>query len=65
MHHKQFFDQEVTQKECNMMESMYVQASVDSLNERFLDLLVFNASIFFSPKYYPSDEEVRKTMWKQ
>jgi hypothetical protein len=29
---------------------------------RFLDLLVFNASKRFGPKYYPIDEEVHITM---
>ena len=43
---------------------MYVQAVVDSLNERSLDLLVFNASKLFIPKYYPSDVEVHMTMLK-
>ena len=38
---------------------------MDSLNERFLDLRVFNASKLFNPKYYPSDEEVRITMLEQ
>jgi hypothetical protein len=48
-----------------MMGAMYVQAVVDSLNERFPDLPVFNASKLFSPKYYPSDEEIRITMSEQ
>ena len=48
-----------------MMGAMYVQPIVDSLNEKFHDLPVFNASKLFSPKYYPSDEEVRITMSEQ
>ena len=65
MHHGQIFDWEDTQKECKMMGAMYVQAVVDSLNKRFLDLHVFNASKLFSPKHYPSDEEARIIMLEQ
>ena len=44
---------------------MYVQAVVDSLNERFLDSPIFNTSILFTPKYDPSDEEVPITISEQ
>jgi hypothetical protein len=37
---------------------MYVQALVDNLNKRFLDLYVFYKSKVLSPKYDPSNEEV-------
>ena len=35
---------------------VYVQAYMNSLNEGFYVLLVFNASKLFNPKNYPSDE---------
>jgi hypothetical protein len=62
MYHGQIFNREATLEECKMMGAMYVQASVDTLNKRFPGLLVFNTSKLFSPKYYPSDEELRITM---
>ena len=65
IYHEQIFDREATLEECKMMGAMYVQAIVDSLNKRFLDLLVFNASKLSSPKYYPSGEEVCTTMLEQ
>jgi hypothetical protein len=43
---KAHFDKEETLEDCKMMGAMYVQAIVESLNERFHDLLVFNTSIF-------------------
>ena len=57
IHHGQIFDQEDTLKECKMMGAMYVQAVVDSLNERFHDLLVFNKSKLFNPKYDPKKSQ--------
>ena len=48
-----------------MMRDMHVQAILDSLNERFRDLLISSASKLFSLQYYPSDEEVHMTMPKQ
>jgi hypothetical protein len=42
-----------------------VQVVVDSLNERFLDLLVFNASKLFSTKYFPIEEETYINMCEQ
>ena len=57
MHHMRICDQDDTLEEYKMMGAMYVQATVDSLNKRFHDLYVFNASRLFSPKYYSSDEE--------
>ena len=47
-----------------MMGAMHVRANVDSLNEGFQDLPIFNASKLFSPKYYPSDEEIHITVSK-
>ena len=41
-----------------MMRAMYVQVIVDSLNEKFHDLHVSNASKLVSPKYWISDEKV-------
>ena len=41
---------------------MYVQAIMDSLRKRFLDLLVSNKLKKISPKYDLSDEEVCLTM---
>ena len=65
MHHKQFFDQEGTLLEYKMLGAMYVQALVNGLNKRFLDLHVFNTLKNFSSKYYPSDEAVCLTMYEQ
>ena len=58
-----FFDREDTLDECKMMGAMYVQAIVDSLNERSPDLPAFNASKLFIPKYYLSDVEVHKASY--
>ena len=41
-----------------------MQTVVDSFDERFHDLFVFNASNRLSPNYCPSDREVRKTISK-
>ena len=65
MYHGQIFNREATLEECKMMGAMYVQASVDSLNNRFSYLLVFNTSKLFGPKYYPSDEDVHITMLEE
>ena len=48
MYHGQIFNREATLEECKMMGAMYVQASVDSLNNMFSYLLVFNTSKLFS-----------------
>jgi hypothetical protein len=47
------------------MQASYVQVVEDSLNERFLDFLVFNASKLFSPKYFPIEEETHINMYEQ
>jgi hypothetical protein len=47
------------------MQASYVQVVEDSLNERFLDFLVFNASKLFSPKYFPIEEETHINMCEQ
>ena len=39
-----------------------MQAIVNSSNNKFHDLFVFNTLKLFSPKYCASDEEVHKTM---
>jgi hypothetical protein len=45
--------------ECKLIAVEYVQKIIDALNERFLDLPIFNAAKLFSPKCYPVDEEDR------
>ena len=47
MHHRQIFDKDDTLEEYKKMGAVYVQAIVDSLNKRYPNLLVFNASMFF------------------
>ena len=44
MCHGRIFDCEDTLEECKMMGAMYVQVVGDSLNQRFPNLHVFNAS---------------------
>lgn len=65
MNHGQILGREDTQKECKMVGAMYVQLVVNSLNERFNEIHIFNASKLLCPKYYPSDEKVCIPMSKQ
>lgn len=43
-------------EECKALGAEYVQKVVDSLNDRFPDLFVFNAARLISPKHYPADD---------
>jgi hypothetical protein len=43
-------------EQCMMLGAQYVQKIIDSLNDRFLDLSIFNAARLFSPKHYPLDD---------
>ena len=42
-------------EDCTTLGRLYVQKVIDSLNDRFPDLPIFNAAGFFSPKHYPMD----------
>ena len=50
------------------MDASYVRRVVHALNDRFLDLPIFNATKFFSSRNYPSDCNERiintKFVWK-
>ena len=46
---------EGTQESCQHLTKGYIQSLIDCLNERFLDLPLFNVAKLFSPSYYPSD----------
>jgi len=50
---------------CIMLGRQYVQKIIDSLNDRFPDLSIFNAARLFSPKHYPVDELDRGTLTEQ
>jgi len=47
------------------MQASYVQVVEDSINEKFLDFFVFNASKLFSPRYFPIEEETHINMCEQ
>lgn len=49
MHHGSTFYAKDSLEKCMNMGANYVQAIVDSLNDRFLDLLVFNEFKLFNP----------------
>jgi hypothetical protein len=49
MHHGSTFYAKDSLEKCMSMGANYVQAIVDNLNDRFLDLLVFNAFKLFNP----------------
>jgi hypothetical protein len=48
-----------TIEECKLIGAEYVQRVVDALNNRFLDLGIFNACKFFSPNLYPANDDER------
>ncbi len=52
-------------EDCITTGRLYVQNVIDSLNDRFPDLPVFNVVRFFSPKHYPMDALDRGTLTKQ
>ena len=51
-------------QQCILSGASYVQRVVHALNDRFPNLLVFNASKFFSPCNYPSDDSDQITNTK-
>jgi hypothetical protein len=65
MHHGRIFHRDDSLEKCMNMQANYLQIVVDSLNERFLDILVFTASKLFSPKYFPVEEETHINMCEQ
>ena len=52
-------------EDCITLGRLYVQKVIDSLNDRFPDLPIFNAARFFSPKHYPMDALDRGTLTEQ
>ena len=52
-------------EDCITTGRLYVQNVIDSLNDRFPDLPVFNVVRFFSPKHYPMDALDRGTLIEQ
>ena len=46
---------EGTQESFQQLIEGYIESLIDSLNERFLDLHLFNATKLFSPCYYPKE----------
>jgi hypothetical protein len=42
-------------QQCMLLGAFYVQRVVHALNDRFPNLLVFNAAKLFNPRNYPSD----------
>ena len=52
-------------EDCITLGRLYVQKVIDSLNDRFPDLPVFNVARLFSPKHYPIDALDRGTLTEQ
>jgi hypothetical protein len=50
---------------CIILGRLYVQNVIDSLNDGFSDLSIFNAARFFSPKHYPMDALDQGTLTEQ
>ena len=44
---------EGTQESCEQLTQGYIESLIDSLNEIFQDLHLFNEAKLFSPCYYP------------
>jgi hypothetical protein len=51
-------------KQCILLGALYVQRVVHTLNDRFPNLLVFNATKLFSPRNNPSDDNDQITNTK-
>ena len=51
---------EGTQESCQQLTKGYIDSLINSLNERFLDLHVFNATKLLSPCYYPKERHNRE-----
>ena len=51
---------EGTQESCQQLTEGYIESLIDSLNERFPDLHLFNAAKLFSPCYYPEERRSRE-----
>ena len=49
------YDVKSSLEDCITLGKLYVQKVIDSLNDRFLDLPIFNAASIFSPKHLPMD----------
>ena len=49
-------------EDCITLGRLYVQNVIDSLNDRFPDLPIFNAAKLFNPKHYPMDALNRGTL---
>ena len=51
---------EGTEESCQQLTEGYIETLIDSLNERFPDLHLFNAAKLFSPCYYPEERRNRE-----
>jgi hypothetical protein len=51
---------EGTEESCQQLTEGYIESLIDSLNERFPDLPLFNAAKLFSPCYYPEERHSRE-----
>lgn len=51
---------EGTQESCQQLTEGYIETLIDSLNERFPDLHLFNAAKLFSPCYYSEERRSRE-----
>ncbi|XP_059070451.1 uncharacterized protein LOC131860102 [Cryptomeria japonica] len=56
---------EGTKQSCQCLTEGYIQSLIDSLNERFPDLPLFNAAKLFSPSYYPLYHQTRDNVSKR
>jgi hypothetical protein len=43
-------------EQCMMLGAQYVQKIIDSFNDHFPDLSIFNTASLFRPKHYPLDD---------
>jgi hypothetical protein len=62
MHHGRIFDKNDSLEECMSKGVDYVQIIIDSLNEKFRNLLMFHSFKLFSPKYYRIEEKTHINM---
>ena len=51
---------EGTQENCEQLIEGYIESLIDSLNEIFLGLHLFNAAKFFNPCYYPEEHHIHE-----
>ena len=51
---------EGTQESCQQLTEGYIESLIDSLNEIFLDIRLFNLAKLFIPCYYPEERHNRE-----